>query len=186
MATTSKLALVTAGLCACFAFLAASEAPVPGPGGVAIAVRAMLAAQDAGTEVAPLLAEGPNSVDVAFDTDGKLGDFAGGVPVFFDVGHDGSPITAKTPAEFAEACAADHKTGAAVRSVLGGMRATCASEDCSRAVFSFDRVRTVDGREVIEPMRGTAMLRYDAEAKHDFRVYQWHVSRGPVAKEKAR
>ena len=186
MATTSKLALGSAALFACLAFLAASAAPVPGPGGVAIAVREVLAAQDAGADLLPLLADGPNSVDVAFDGDGTLGDFAGGVPVFFDVGHDGSPITAKTPAEFAEACAADHKTGAAVRSVLGGMRATCASEDCSRAVFSFDRVRTVDGREVIEPMRGTAMLRYDAEAKHDFRVYQWHVSRGPVAKEKAR
>lgn len=97
--------------------------------------------------------------------------------MFFDIGRDGTPLAAKTPAEFAAALTADAKVGGAVRSVLGGMRANCQSPEYSWAVFAFDRVRTVDGREVREPMRGSALLCYDAEAKNHFRVHQWHVSR---------
>lgn len=155
----------------------AAPLSVPGPGGVAVTVRELLAAQDAGADIAPLLGDGPYAIDVAFDAEGNLGDFAGGVPVFFDIGRDGAPLAAKTPAEFAAALTADAKVGGAVRSVLGGMRANCQSPEYSWAVFAFDRVRTVDGREVREPMRGSALLCYDAEAKNHFRVHQWHVSR---------
>ncbi|MFO1052609.1 MAG: hypothetical protein U1F36_10375 [Planctomycetota bacterium] len=178
IALSSCLALALCG--GATSWTLAAPPPVPGPGGVAVAVRELLAAQDAGADVASLLGDGPYAIDLSFDGDGELGDFAGGVPVFFDVARNGAPLTAKTPAEFAAALAADARSGGAMHSVLGGLRATCQSPECSWAVFAFERVRTVDGHELREPMRGSALLSFDEHAKHHFRIHQWHVSRGPV------
>lgn len=153
----------------------AAPAPVPGPGGVAVTVRDFLRAQDAGADLAPFLGGEVNALDLEFDAEGKLGDHQGGVPVFFDIGRDGAAIAAKTAAEFGKAVAAA-ATGPAAKSELGALRATCQSQECSWAVFAFDRVRTVDGREQRVPMRGTALMRFDDSAPSHFRIYHWHVS----------
>ncbi|MCA8977396.1 MAG: hypothetical protein KDC98_21925 [Planctomycetes bacterium] len=161
----------------------ATAAPIPGPGGVAVAVRDFLQCLDEGGDPAGLLADEKYAVDMVVRADGGLGQAAEGtrVAVFFDVAADGTPLSATTAADFAAQAAskvaASERAARALRTEIGTIRAACDSERCSWSVVDFERVYTMAGAEVRVPMRASALLRYVGSEAPNFRIYQWHASR---------
>lgn len=156
---------------------------IPGPGGVAIAVKAFLERQEAGKSTAPLLADIAHDLELRFDGD-KLDQVKKGqesAPAFFDVGYDGKPFAARTAKQFVaqvqKRVASKDKDARVLGHEIGKIRANCQSAECSLAMVEFTRIYTVGGgKQMHVPMRATALMKYERTEGADFKIYHWHAS----------
>ena len=173
------------------AFVAPPPLPAPpaGPGGVITALKAFAQALDDGnaSAVGNLIAETSPGADVAFDGDGKSGemhDVQGQPLTFFDVTADGAQVEARSKKDavgkLLDAVASNAQRR--LHTKLLRIRADCPSSNCSYGVVEFERTCEQGGKTVTVPMRATALVTYDKDAEHHFRLFHWHASpAGPAA-----
>jgi len=182
--TTALLALMSSAIVSVGSTEAVQPKVVPGPGGVAYAVKAFLELQEGAESAAPLLVDSRHDLEFGF-ADGKLEQTKKGketVSAFLDVGMLGKPIAARTAKEFAQQLgkhvASKKKDARVLTHQIDAIRANCQSEACSLAVIEFTRIYTQGGgKQMHVPMRATALLRYEQAEGSNFRIYHWHASR---------
>ena len=180
--TTALLALLGSAFVS-VAPPAPSAVPVPGPGGVAIAIKAFLERQENGASTAKLLSDSAHDLEFHYDGAELKQTEAGkeSTPCFLDVGCDGKPFSARTAKVFvtqlSDLVASNDKESRVLTHEIGKIKANCHSGECSVAVVEFTRVYTVGGgKQMHVPMRATALMKYEVTEGASFRIYHWHAS----------
>lgn len=187
--TTAVLALMSSAIVSVVSIAPAQPKTVrpelvPGPGGVAYAVKAFLELQEGAESTAPLLVDSSHDLEFGF-ADNKLEQTKKGeetVAAFLDVGMLGKPIAARTAKDFVQQLgqhvASKKQDERVLTHQIDAIRANCQSEACSLAVVEFTRIYTQGGgKQMHVPMRATALLRYEQAEGSNFRIYHWHASR---------
>lgn len=182
--TAALLALTSSAFVSFGSTAPSRPAPVPGPGGVASAIKTFLDRQEAGESALPLLVDSRHEIELSFDGDKieQVKKDKESVPSFLDVGMLGKPIAARTAKQFAsllgKRVASDKGEERVLAHEIGSIRANCMSEACSLAIVEFTRIYTVSGgKQMHVPMRATALVRYEQAEGTNFRIYHWHASR---------
>ena len=119
--------------------------PLPGPGGVAMALMAFLKHQDDGTSAAALLVDRRGN-DFTIGEGGRLQEVKGAAAIsaFMDVAGpgEGRPVSARKAGEFAAVLglhvSANKQAKRTLRTAVHAIRASCDSERCSLAIVEFD------------------------------------------------
>jgi len=157
---------------------------LPGPGGVADAVKTFLERLDDGADVKPLLAGSHPDLEFVF-VDGAMKQASkeqARVPSFQDLDAQGRPFATRTVGDFVghldKLVATDAGLGREVTTTIDRIRANCQSEQCSLATVEFTRSYALaDDRKCEHKMRATVLLRWERNKLGDFRIYHWHASR---------
>lgn len=181
--TTAFFALLSSAFVCVRGTAPSQPLPVPGAGGVAIAIKAFLERQEGGQTTAPLLANIAHDVEFTYSGD-NLEQVKRGkerVPAFLDVGMNGKPFAARFAKEFVtqidNLVASKKADGRVLTHEIGAIRANCQSPECSMAVVEFTRIYTVGGgKQMHVPMRATALMKYERTEGANFRIYHWHAS----------
>lgn len=181
--TTAFLALLSSAFVSVRGTAPSAPLPVPGPGGVAIAIKAFLERQEGGQTTAPLLADSAHDLEFTYSGD-KLEQVKKekeSVPAFLDVGMNGKPFAARSAKKFVtqidNLVASKKAEERLLTHEIGAIRANCQSAQCSLAVVEFTRIYTVGGgKQMHVPMRATALMKYEQTEGANFRIYHWHAS----------
>tara|TARA_R110002096_G_scaffold170339_1_gene342656 strand:- start:3863 stop:4432 length:570 start_codon:yes stop_codon:yes gene_type:complete len=181
--TTALLAVLGSAIATIGSSAPSTPPPIPGPGGVAIAIKAFLERQETGKTTAPLLAESAHDLEFAFAGD-KLDQVKAGkqtAPSFLDVGYDGKPFCSRSTKQFVtqidNLVASKEQDARVLTHKIGRIRANCQSAECSLAVVEFTRIYTVGGgKQMHVPMRATALMKYERTEGANFKIFHWHAS----------